>query len=272
MGYVLVKAPFGEDSSMNVAVGSGGPQVLLTGAGGWDRDRAVREHGEDAAAAGEPWARLGQMAAIGGGVYGALNALNESLASGQGGGLLQDAGMGAYGGYATLSPLSSYGGNRAARNFAARRDAEKEEKGRQEEEGKQHERGIQEEQANYDQGNYRQEPFGIPAPAIPWQQFWGPSEQVQRHGPEILTDYTPPAPPTWVAGLRDTPTMVGSTQAPLDVGLPPPGAGEGPPPLDKTIPAHVAVMSSTASPASASTGTPDDEMVEELKQRRLDSY
>lgn len=130
MGYVLVKAN-GENTSGGIGMGLGyntqqglTPQLLISGTGGWNRDAAAKKYGERAAQAGDPWARLGQMAAIGGGIYGGLSALNESLASGQGGGLLNDVGMGTYGGYSTLSPLAGWAGDRAARRFHEKEEAE----------------------------------------------------------------------------------------------------------------------------------------------------
>jgi hypothetical protein len=299
MGYVLVKAPFGEDSNVNVVSGSAGPQVLLTGAGGYDLEGAAKKYGKNAAAAGEPWARLGQMAAIGGGIYGGLNALNESLSSGQGGGLLNDVGMGAYGGYATLSPISNWAGTRGARRFAGKERADEEEKGaassaeieagwlseeqlQQEAQGhqaeyealwpKQQQEGMADPtQGQRDRTGALKPQFNIPAGGD-MSSFWGPSDQTQREfDNRSRYGYNTPTPQPWnlvPGGYVPPPTGAGTTQ--MNYFGAPVGAGEGMPPFDPNNPAHQGVAELTPSSVGVKqSGNPDDEMIEGLKQRKI---
>jgi hypothetical protein len=277
MGYVLVKKGEG-DGFGPIAVGPQGPQVLIGGgAGGWDREAAAKKFGERAAQAGDPWARLGQMAAYGGGIYGGLSALNESLSSGQGGGLLNDIGMGTYGGYSTLSPLAGWAGDRATRRFGEKERA-KQEGWEFDEEGSfggasiaaNIEDGIrqrieQEGQADYtgtggDQrarNHSSAEPFNISEPATPWgQMLAGKTPMRSNYGP---------APPTpW---YQNPPTGADSTQQTFGadvVGLPPAA------PYNENEPAHPAVAEFTPSAPVGVTqsGTADPRIVDWFNDRR----
>ena len=292
MGYVLVKAN-GENTSGGMGLGYSAqtglnPQLLISGAGGWDREAAAKKYGERAAQAGDPWARLGQLAAYGGGIYGGLNALNESLSSGQGGGLLNDIGMGTYGGYSTLSPLAGWAGDKAARKFGEKERAEQEgwefdwegSKGgasiaaniedgirqRIEQEGKANSQRIEQEgQADYtgtggDQRarNYPSaEPFNISEPATPWgQMLAGKTPMRSNYGP---------APPTpW---YQNPPTGADSTQQTFgaEAGLLSPAA-----PYNENEPAHPAVAEFTPSAPVGVTpsGTSDPAIVDWFSDRR----
>tara|TARA_B100000586_G_C20054989_1_gene403723 strand:- start:262 stop:1143 length:882 start_codon:yes stop_codon:yes gene_type:complete len=293
MGYVLVKAN-GENTSGGMGLGysaQGGlnPQLLISGAGAWDREAAAEKYGERAAQAGDPWARLGQMAAYGGAMYGGLNALNESLSSGQGGGLLNDVGMGAYSGYSTLSPLSSWAGDRASRRFAEKEREDQTKQGtstaakieealhaqRMRQEGLADPTGRQRDQRAR---SYSSPGFDFPAgmDEKTMSTFYGPTEQVQRHGPQVLSTYTPPTPQPWhitPGGYVPPPTAeVKPTQ--LNLHGAPVGAGEGAPPYDPNNPAHLGVAEFTPSaPVGVrQSGTADPRIVQGLEQQRLDSY
>lgn len=258
MGYVLVRKA---EEGFSPPIVSTSGQVMVSPSGPRDRDRAVERWGEDAAAAGDPWARAGQMAAYGGALYGGLNALNESLSSGQGGGLLNDIGMGAYGGYSTLSPLSGWAGDRASRNFAAKRDAreEQERQAREEQEGQADYTGTGGDQRarNYSSA----EPFNISEPATPWgQMLAGKTPMRSNYGP---------APPTpW---YQNPPTGADSTQQTFgaEAGLLSPAA-----PYNENEPAHLGVAEFTPSaPVGVrQSGTADPRIVQGLEQQRLDSY
>jgi len=270
MGYVLVKAN-GENASGGVAVNTGGGASFLLpmNQSKYNPAEAAKKYSERAAAAGMPWARLGEMAAIGGGIYGGLNALNESLASGQGGGLLNDVGMGAYSGYATMSPVSGWAGERAARRFHGKEQAE------QEKEAQKH-RSRQEGMADPTQGQRDRTgalkpQFNIPAGGD-MSSFWGASDQTQREfDNRSRYGYNTPTPQPWnlvPGGYVPPPTGAGTTQ--MNYFGAPVGAGEGMPPFDPNNPAHQEVTELTSSPVGVrQSGNPDDGMIEELERRRL---
>jgi len=132
MGYVLVKgngAPATAAPVMNAGGGGGMSVGYMMQPNNMTEDHYEnirQERGPEAEASARKWARLGRMAAYAGAAYGGLNALNESLASGHGGGLLSDVGMGAYGGYATASPLEGWLGQGAAGRYPMMSEEEEE--------------------------------------------------------------------------------------------------------------------------------------------------
>jgi len=297
MGYVLVKAN-GENTSGGMGLGYSAqtglnPQLLISGSGGWDREAAAKKYGERAAQAGDPWARLGQLAAYGGGIYGGLNALNESLSSGQGGGLLNDIGMGTYGGYSTLSPLAGWAGDKAARKFGEKERAEQEgwefdwegSKGgasiaanieenlhaqRMHREGLADPTGTQRDQRAR---SYSSPAFDFPAgmDEKTMSTFYGPTEQAQRHGPQVLSGYTPPTPQPWhitPGGYVPPPTAEAKpiqTTFGAEAGLLPPAA-----PYNENEPAHPAVaeFAPSAPVGVTPSGTSDPAIVDWFSDRR----
>jgi hypothetical protein len=274
MGYVLVKA--NDENSGGVAMNTqGGASFLLPmNQNEYDPAGMGKKYSERAAAAGMPWARAGQIAAYGGALYGGLNALNETLASGQGGGLLNDVGMGAYGGYATMSPLSSWAGERAARRFHGKEQAEQEEVAEKE---RLHQEGIADPtQGQRDRTGTLKPQFNIPA-GTDTASFWGPVDQTQRefdnrsrygHNLWRMPSWTPAAQP------YVSPIMANSTQWQLPEGRQPLPPVRGAAPYDENEPAHPAVAEFTPSAPVGVTqsGTADPRITQGLKERRLDSY
>ena len=102
--------------------------------------------------------------------------------------------------------------------------------------------------------------------------FYGPTEQVQRHGPQVLSTYTPPTPQPWhitPGGYVPTPSAEAKPTQ-LNLYGAPVGAGEGAPPYDPNNPAHqpVAEFTPSAPVAVTQSGTPDPAIVDWFSDRR----